>query len=158
MLWLPENKEEVAALAEIAREIEMDYLVVKPYSQHPSSKTKLYAGLDYSEWEMDTHDPFVIWRTNAIQKWDEKARPYELCLSLPFWGYMDSAGMVWGCSAHLGDDEFKYGNIGDSKFWEIWQQGMASYDSSACRHGCRMDECNRYLWELTNPSNHVNFI
>jgi cyclic pyranopterin phosphate synthase len=158
MLWLPENKEEVAILAEIAREIEMDYLVVKPYSQHPSSKTKLYADLDYSDWEMDTHDPFIIWRTRAIEKWDEKSRPYGLCYSLPFWGYIDSGGTVWGCSAHLGEDKFKYGNLSDAKFWGSWKSGLASYDSSACRYGCRMDECNRYLWQLKNPSKHQNFI
>lgn len=158
MLWLPENKEEVATLAEIAREIEMDYLVVKPYSQHPSSKTKLYANLDYSDWEMDTHDPFVIWRSKAIEKWDDKTRPYDECFALPFWGYIDSGGTVWGCSAHIGADEFNYGNINESPFWDIWKDGLDYHPIDSCRYGCRMDECNRYLWELRNPNKHVNFI
>jgi MoaA/NifB/PqqE/SkfB family radical SAM enzyme len=158
MLWLPENKEEVATLAEIAREIEMDYLVVKPYSQHPSSKTKLYAGLDYSDWEQDRHDPFIIWRSKAIEKWDDKTRPYDECLALPFWGYIDSGGTVWGCSAHIGVDEFNYGNINESAFWDIWKDGMDYHSIDSCRYGCRMDECNRYLWELRNPSKHKNFI
>jgi hypothetical protein len=31
-------------------------------------------------------------------------------------------------------------------------------DVSRCRVNCRMDEINRYLWDLKSPPEHVNFI
>jgi len=31
-------------------------------------------------------------------------------------------------------------------------------DINNCRFNCRMDKINAYLWELANPSAHVNFI
>ena len=47
LLLLEENKHEVPLLAKTLREIGMDYLTVKPFSQHPSSKVKRQ--VDYSE-------------------------------------------------------------------------------------------------------------
>jgi hypothetical protein len=33
-----------------------------------------------------------------------------------------------------------------------------SLDHGLCRDACRLDEINRYLWELKNPVKHANFI
>jgi len=75
---------------------------------------------------------------------------------------------VWGCSAHLLDERFNYGSIYDTSFREIWEgperaenlKLMASddFDIRSCKMNCRMDEVNRYLDELKNPPDHVNFI
>ena len=46
----PENKDEITLPAEIGRDIGMDYLVVKPYSQHPLSKTEKYKDIKYTEY------------------------------------------------------------------------------------------------------------
>ena len=74
---------------------------------------------------------------------------------------------MWGCSVYLGDERFFYGNIYEQSFQEIWegQKRLNSLrwvenelDASQCRVNCRMDEINRYLWDLKATPAHVNFI
>lgn len=171
ILLLPENVHEVSLLAEIARDIGMDYLVVKPYSQHPLSETKGYAEVSYADVHFDpaafSTDTFqVIMRRQAMESWDQKSRSYDRCLALPFWSYLDSAGNVWGCSMFLGDEKFLYGNINAQTFQEIWQgqqrqqslNYVATMATDECRINCRMDQINTYLWGLQHPPEHVNFI
>jgi GTP 3',8-cyclase len=175
LLLLPDNCHEAVMLAGLAREIGMDYLVIKPYSQHPQSKTTVYSSIKYNEYEylteeleeLNTNDFSVIFRIRAMREWDDKGRDYKKCLALPFWSYIDAGGNVWGCSVYLGDEKFLYGNIYKETFEEIWsgirRRESLRYveermDASDCRVNCRMDKINRYLWELKNPPEHVNFI
>ena len=175
ILLIPENKDEVVSLANLARDIGMDYLVVKPYSQHPMSKTSKYKDVKYGEYldladrlaGIRANDFNVIFRANTMSKWDKSEKKYDHCLALPFWSYIDSGGNVWGCSVYLGDERFLYGNIYENTFKEIWEgeKRMKSLkwveeelDAGKCRINCRMDEINKYLWDMKNPPEHVNFI
>ncbi len=175
LLLLPENYHEAMELAQLARHIGMDYLVVKSYSQHPQSTTNTYASIKYSEYEyladellkFNTDDFNVVFRIQTMRKWDDAQRSYQHCLALPFWSYIDAGGNVWGCSMFLNDERFLYGNIYEQSFKDIWEGDKRTsslrwveeqMDASYCRVNCRMDEVNRYLWELRNPSEHVNFI
>ncbi len=179
ILLLPEVRGEVEALALRCRDIGLDYLVVKPYSQHPQSKTRRYEGLPCDAQgaalaelagrvtALATPSFKVVFRLRGMQKVSEGTRPYDRCLGLPFWSYMDARGNIWGCSVFLGDERFLYGNVYEQGFQEIWEgpRRKASLDfvareldASTCRAGCRMDEVNRYLWELAHPHPHVNFI
>ncbi len=175
MILLPENETEAVALARTAREIGLDYLVIKPYSQHPASRTTRYRGVRYedsqdlaAEVEAEAGPGFnVIFRTNTMKKWDDGEKAYDHCLALPFWSYIDAGGDVWGCSVYLTDERFRYGNIYDQTFTDIWRGErrkrhlrwvQEEMDARQCRVNCRMDEINRYLWELKHPQAHVNFI
>lgn len=174
ILLLPDVQGEVAGLARTARDIGLDYLVVKPYSQHPQSRTTGYKDTDYKDIEnlaaeleeIRTESFRPILRTHTIHKWQEKERSYKRCLGLPFWSYMDAGGNIWGCSMFLNDERFLYGNVNESTFQEIWEgerrakalEWFKGFDTAQCRINCRMDEINRYLWELENPAAHVNFI
>ena len=175
LLLLEDNYHEAVDLAKIARDIGMDYLVVKPYSQHPQSMTTEYNSISYGDYEyladelekVQTGDFDVIFRINTMRKWDQGQRNYQCCKALPFWSYIDAGGNVWGCSMYLNDEKFLYGNIYEESFQQIWegQKRRSSlkwvegeFDSSKCRVNCSMDEVNRYLWELCNPSRHVNFV
>lgn len=174
MVLLPENAHEAADLARKARDAGMDYLVIKPYSQHPQSITDKYKNIRYADFKKLSEELkkfnrpgfSVIFRLNTMKKWDEACRPYDRCLALPFWSYIDAGGDVWGCSMFLGDKKFHYGNINELSFRRIWLgakrrkslEYVSKMDASACRVNCRMDEINRYLWQLKNPGEHVNFI
>jgi cyclic pyranopterin phosphate synthase len=176
-LLLPDNADEIKLLAHIARdEIGVDYLVVKPYSQHLFSQTKQYENLSYENYiklsqeftHLNTPNFSVIFRENTMRKHISDDR-YTKCESTPFvWGYIMANGDVYGCSAYLLDDRFNYGNIYQNSFKEIWQgdKRKASFhfvrqklNIINCRKNCRMDEVNRYLYKLINQKvPHVNFI
>lgn len=175
LLLLPDNYHEVVALAKLACAIGMNYLVIKPYSQHPQSKTKKYSTIKYDQYEylwdelkeLENDDFSVIFRIRTMKKWDMADKLYHQCLALPFWSYIDAGGNVWGCSVYLGNKNFLYGNIYEQTFKEIWEGEkrfeslswvQEKMDASKCRINCRMDEINKYLWELKSPPEHVNFI
>ena len=173
LLLLNKNYSEVVQLAGWLKSIGVDYLVVKPYSQHPLSKNAVQAEFvkerldslrvrlkDYSK------DSFsVIFRQQAINR-VSTPRSYQKCLGLPFFCYISSLGEVYPCSTYLGEKEYMYGNINENTFEEIWNSQQRrdvlhridSLDISTCRENCRLDPINQYLWELTNPPAHVNFI
>jgi cyclic pyranopterin phosphate synthase len=178
-LLLPENANEIQRLAEICRDdIGLDYLVIKPYSQHLFSETKIYEDVNYKTY-MDMSDKLeslstnsfkVVFRKHAMKKYDQNPdQRYSKCSATPFfWAYVMADGSVYGCSAYLMDEKFNYGNINTETFKEIWEGAKreANYkyvkdrlDISECRKNCRMDEVNRYLDQLKyNPIPHVNFI
>ena len=166
-------------LARLCRdEIGLDYLVVKPYSQHLFSETHAYEHVDYSAYlamseslrALNTQDFQVVFRENTMRKYmeDESSR-YRKCNATPFfWAYIMADGSVYGCSAHLLDKRFEYGNLNEQSFQTIWEgeRRKANFhyvrndlDIRECRRNCRMDEVNRYLYRLReNLVQHVNFI
>jgi radical SAM protein with 4Fe4S-binding SPASM domain len=175
MLLLPENAEEAYTLASIIKDAGGDYLVIKPYSQHLRSMTRKYEGLDYSRLielgsklqELNDDNFSVIFRAQTMLKLQEERREYETCYSTPFfWAYVMSDGCVYACSAFLEDDRFNLGNIHHNTFKEIWEgekrraclEAVQKLDIGECRRNCRMDDINRYLWQLSHPDRHVNFI
>lgn len=176
MVLLPENAHEAIVLAEKLKAIGIDYLVIKPYSQHLFSITRKYETTDYRSYlELEKQlkplnsDAFnIVFRIRTMSKLFETERNYQCCYATPFfWGYMMSDGCVYGCSAFLGDDKFNYGNIHDKSFKDIWEgeKRKANYEYiknelsiDECRKNCRMDEVNRYLWKLKHPDRHASFI
>lgn len=178
-LLLPENAGEMATLAKLCRdEIGLDYLVIKPYSQHLFSDTRIYEDIDYTAYlaleetlrRLDTASFNVVFRMNTMKKHIQAAdRRYAKCNATPmFWAYVMANGEVYGCSAYLQDQRFMYGNINDRTFQSIWEgpEREAGFrfvrnglNIDECRRNCRMDEVNRYLYDLKEGlTDHVNFI
>jgi len=179
MVLLPENQHEAVILAKRAKNAGADYIVIKPYSQHLMSVTTMekgYKDFDYSRiFPMEEEllgledDRFkVIFRRRTMEKLLDQDRHYTVCQATPFfWAYVMANGEVYGCSAYLQDSRFCYGNLNERSFTEIWE-GEARQKSfhhvrqelniTECRRNCRMDEVNRYLWDLQHPPEHVNFI
>ncbi len=98
ILLLPENFKEIVLLAKKIKDIGADYLVVKPYSQHPLSITSRYKDIKYAPY-LKLADKLrvfhnkgfeVIFRIATMKKWDEAGHPYKHCYALPFWAHIDS--------------------------------------------------------------------
>ena len=171
-LLLPENLEQVPDMAKQLCEIGVDYLTVKPYSQHLHSNHEFkidYDALLDMEKELrqyETEEFSIYFRANAMKKMHHR-KMYPKCYGLPFMTHIDAKGNVWPCVAHIGDERFRYGNIYENSFLEIWEgkkrqeadERFASMDIQlVCREACRLDEINLYLHQLKHPGTHVNFI
>lgn len=149
MVALPENEGEWRELQDIALDAGVDYVVVKPYSQHRKSNTRQYDG--YKPVQI-MHGPKLVVRSNAIES---EAHPYERCEATPFfWAYWMSTGNLYSCSAYLMDERFRLGDLQSSSFREIWegerrranwQLVRKSLDIHECRVNCRMARVNEYL-------------
>jgi len=158
MILTEDNVGDIEPTIIAARELGVDYFVIKQYSQHPSSvgitkSPPIY--INYEGWSTDTFK--VIQRDPLMNK------NYDQCYAMPFWSYLSSNGDMYGCSGHIPDSHFVLGSIYKNTLAEMWAKDnyatlIKNIDVSKCRPGCRMDHCNRYLNELVNPGKHVNFI
>ena len=118
---LPDNFDSIHSLCRHAKELGVDYVVIKPYSQHKFSETTQYNDIDYNDYlglgdELDQYnsDDFnVVFRINTIKNWlAQDENRYCKCLATPSaWAYWMASGDVYSCSAYLLDERFKLGNI-----------------------------------------------
>lgn len=171
-LLLPDNVSQVSDMAQELCEIGVDYLTIKPYSQHLHSENVLQ--IDYDEMleleqqvkKYETENFTIHFRAKAMKKMHHR-KEYKQCLGLPFMTHIDARGNVWPCVAHIGTEEFCYGNIYEQTFEAIWEgqrrravvRKLNECDvNKVCREACRLDEINKYLHELKHPGEHVNFI
>lgn len=171
LLLLPENKDEIVALAKIVKKFGFDYFTVKPFSQHPSSKARLQ--VDYSEAEeigielkeYESEDFKIYFRSKSIENLSIE-KPYNVCHGVYFMAHITASGNVCPCVVFM-EDNFYYGNINEQNFDEIWESERAEkirrlfaddFLRKNCRKNCRLDEMNKYLHTLKNPGMHVNFI
>ncbi len=173
-LLIPDNYGELGKITKVIAETGADNLIIKPYLQHPLSINKLSIG--YSDIKIkriiDQIDRFknnklkVFLRVRALEKLTE-SKPYDNCFGFSFASHITAEGNVYPCNAFVGNDRFSFGNINKNSFKKIWFGNKRKYvmrliykdyDIRKCRTSCRLDEINRYLWELRNPGFHVNFI
>ena len=153
-LLLPDNLEQLPDMAKQLKEIGVDYLTVKPYSQHLHSENTFE--INYEEMmdvekkvkEYANDDFAVYFRINAMKKVHHE-KCYRMCYGLPFMTHIDAKGNVWPCVAHIGTEELCYGNIYKQTFQEIWEgqkrleviKNLNSLDiNKVCREACRLDE------------------
>jgi len=170
---LPDNVHGIPNLIRKSKESGVDYVVLKPYSQHNSSITKTYQEVKYEadefrRYEDASTDNFqVIARVNAMEDWNGHTHNYHVCNATPyFWAYIMATGDVYTCSAYLLNSDFCMGNINNDSFSDIWLgskrqkhiEEMKSLDISQCRVNCRMNQVNKYLDQIVNPQQHANFI
>lgn len=176
MVLIPDNVDQVLPLARLGRELGVDYLVIKQCSDTVDNTLGVFNRLA-------EYDCFTATLAEAealsgpgyavIVKWNKVTnqgkRAYQNCLGVPFLLYSSGDGRIYPCGMFFNhrEEEFRMGDLVKHSFKEIlesehyWQivEKVRNIDvQSQCYANCRTDAINDFLWKLTHPPDHVNFI
>lgn len=174
LVLLPHNHQNIISFAQHLKNLGVDYFTVKPYSQHPQSRSTIDPNFSYADFteiktaldDLGDASFQVFFRADSMNKLLRHERKYEHCLGIPFWAYIDANGAVWPCLAYVGEEAFCLGSLKTQSFMLLWESErcrsiihqMSRMDISRCREICRLDSINEYLHQIVNPGTHVNFI
>jgi len=187
MVLLPKFSEQIIPLAELGKELGVDYTVIK----HCSDDEKGSLGVDYAKYfalvdilkeaEGYSGEGYLV-----KAKWSKilsgGRRRYIRCYGPPFIMQFSGSGLVAPCGMLFNNRYKKYhiGNIAEKSFKEIWQSQrywrvldlLASdkFDArTMCGSLCLQHKVNEFLWALKQgeitldepaekPPMHINFI
>lgn len=175
MVLTPGNVDQVIPLAELGRELGVDYLVVKQCSDTVESALKVYDRLgEYEHFDeilrraetigSDTYRVIIKW--GKITNRGERC--YDRCLGVPFLLYSSGDGRLYPCGMFFDHEEESY-RMGDlttqsfkeilasDRYWEVVEK-VSRLDVHQCYSNCRTHAINDFLWRLTHPPEHVNFV
>lgn len=187
MVLLPEFVDQVIPLAELSKELGVDYLIIK----HCSDDERGSLGVDYSRYhrmadilrraESYSGDKFVV-RVKWSKIMSYGRRKYSRCYGPPFIMQISGSGLVAPCGMLFNNRYKRYhiGNIVDTSFKKLWQgerywevMGLIASEKfdakTMCGSLCLQHKVNEYLWSVrhenvvplkanSDPPMHVNFI
>jgi len=175
MVLTPSNVDQVIPLAKLGRKLGVDYLVIKQCSDTQESRLGVYSQLDayenFSEVlkaaeEQSTDDYSVIVKWKKITNMGK--RNYRQCLGVPFLLYSSGDGRIYPCGMFfdIREEEFRMGDLTKQSFREIleseryWEvvKKVQELDVTKCYSNCRTHSINEFLWALSHPPEHINFI
>ena len=175
MVLTPTNVGQVVPLAKLGKKLGVDYLVIKQCSDTVESKLGVFNKFEeydsfsdiLKEAEAESTESY-----NVIVKWKKITnrgfRNYERCLGVPFLLYSSGDGKLYPCGMFFDYKEKEY-CMGDltkrsfkdiiksKRYWEVVQK-VKKIDVRKCYANCRTHAINEFVWQLTHPPAHVNFI
>ncbi|MBF0587635.1 MAG: radical SAM protein [Magnetococcales bacterium] len=181
MVLIPECFDQVIDEARLGAELGVDYFVVK---QCADSEYK-ELGVDYSDYhkmekvlheaeKYATKDYVVQIKWNKINAaaetnlYKQGIRKYDICYGTPFLAQISGNGKVYPCGPFFNKERFYIGDLHSESFhdmvmgdryWAVHEDVAKSVDvHKDCAIGCRQDYINKFLWDLKNPPDHINFI
>jgi MoaA/NifB/PqqE/SkfB family radical SAM enzyme len=187
MVLLPEFAGQIMPLAELGKELGVDYFVIK----HCSDDERGSLGIDYSKYhnlidilkeaEQYSDGDYVV-RAKWSKILSGGKRKYSRCYGPPFIMQFSGSGLVAPCGMLFNSKYKKYhiGNIVDKPFKEIWQSerywevirliASENFDArTMCGSLCLQHKVNEFLWDLKmdrrlldeadgEPPMHINFV
>ncbi len=170
-LLLEENAHEVLDFAKLMKELGVDNVQIKPYSQNPNSINKF--DIDYEKFQkfegelkaLETDSFKVFFRMKRMERIFGE-HDYKICHGLSFFTIINAKGDIVPCHLYYNNPSFVLGNINNQIFSEIWDsekrrqilEKIKQKGVEGCKKGCRLDLINSYLHRLKNPQFHDNFI
>jgi hypothetical protein len=153
----------------------VDYLVVKQCSDTVENALGIFRRLgeyaDYTD-TLRAAEALAAPGYDVIVKWrpieDQGARSYTTCLGAPFLLYSSGDGRLYPCGMFFEqrEEEFRMGDLtrqsfteilASDRYWEVVEK-VRSVDVGGCYANCKTHSINEFLWQLTHPPEHVNFI
>lgn len=187
MVLLPEFQDQILPLAELGRDLGVDYLVIK----HCSDDEEGRLGVNYDAYfglvdTLKRAEAMSYDRYSVQAKWSKilsrGKRCYSQCYGPPFIMQFSGSGLVAPCGMLFNRRYNKYhiGNIAETSFKELWQSdrywevirliGSSEFDArTMCGSLCLQHKVNEVLWKVKNqtlssdlpvgtPPPHINFI
>jgi len=181
MVLIPENFSQIRAMAEMGKALGVDYLQLKQCSDTEYGEV----GVDYSDYDRITEDlryaescsdddyqVTAKWNKLGINKetalYRDGYRKYDICYGTPFLGQISGNGKVYPCGPYFGKERFLMGDlhtmsyaeiVASDRYWDVHRDIAENVDVHCdCTVGCRQDYINKFLWDLENAPEHLNFI
>ncbi|MGD2118528.1 MAG: radical SAM protein [Chromatiales bacterium] len=181
MVLIPECFDQVIAEAKLGAELGVDYLVIK----HCSDSEYKEIGIDYEDFlrmgdvlkeaETYSNEDYVVqvkWnKINAASEtnlYKNGYRKYDVCYGTPFLLQISGNGKIYPCGPFFNKERFYIGDLHEDSFadlvrgdhyWSVHEDIAKSVDvHKDCAIGCRQDYVNKFLWDIKNPPEHINFI
>ncbi|MBF0471868.1 MAG: SPASM domain-containing protein, partial [Gammaproteobacteria bacterium] len=181
MVLIPECYDQVMTEAELGAELGVDYFVIK----HCSDSEYGEIGVNYHDFlklgdllrsaealSTDRYQVQVKWdKINAAGEsalYRDGYRKYDVCYGTPLLLQISGNGKIYPCGPFFNKERFLIGDLHQDSFyqllqgeryWEVHQDIVRSVDvHKDCAIGCRQDYINKFLWDLKNPPEHLNFI
>ncbi|MFA7254783.1 MAG: radical SAM protein [Candidatus Omnitrophota bacterium] len=187
MVLMPQFADQILPLAQLGKELGVDYLVIK----HCSDDEKGSLGVEYDKYRglVDILKEAEACSTKAYQvkaKWSKilsgGKRCYSQCYGAPLIMQFSGSGLVAPCGMLFNSQYKKYhiGNIAETSFKELWKSerywevinllASEKFDArTMCGSLCLQHKVNECLWGLKRdkapflepngpPPMHINFI
>lgn len=181
MVLIPENFDQVIKLAELGSILGVEYLQIKQCSDTEYKELGINRE-DYKRVEVDLKEAEKLSNENyqVAVKWNKinilneteiykgGYRKYDVCYGTPFLGQISGNGKVYPCGPFFEKKRFYMGDINkesyydivkSDRYWGVQNDIMNNVDVHYdCTIGCRQDYINKFIWDIKNPPEHINFI
>lgn len=174
MVMTKANFDQVVPLAKLGRELDVDYLVIKPCSD--TNDKFLDSPTDEYEANRIVFEEAKTYSTptySVVPKFSKLMnggmKDYPVCFGTQFLMAISADGSVFPCG-HWFDvrrDEFLMGNVVETPFrdivaseryWDVQKLVQTVDVNHDCESNCRQHYINQFLSRVANPPQHVNFI
>lgn len=177
MVLTPQDIDEALPLAQLAKDLGIDYLEIKHCGDTVNNDLGIYKKLDMYDQFRETlqqAEQLATEEFRVIVKWGNITRKgkrnYDYCLGAPFLLYSSGDGKLYPCGMFFSYKEAEYclGDLTKQSFRAIIESDaywntMAKIRSDIkvheeCYASCKTNAINEFLYQLKNPPQHINFI
>jgi radical SAM protein with 4Fe4S-binding SPASM domain len=171
-ILINENYNNIFDTAKKAKELGVDYFVIKRFSKHPKNTYDVPEDLWMQATEqLKQVETLTDENFNSIVRWNnfekDPNRQYSNCIGISFITQILADGGIYPCSQFFYDPNYCYGNLNDNTFEEIFNSDKrkevqkhieTKINVSKCMTFCRHHCTNQFLSTVIKTPKHENFI
>ena len=176
MVLIPDCLNEVIAEARFAIDNDIDYFVIKQFSDPGCEEMSRFALSWYDQGDtistLRKAEAMSTNRTKVVPKYgmikSKGRRPYDRCVDCPLIFQISGNSKCYPCGYLFNNPKYCYGDLREQslqeildseQYWSIIKTMRENFnvhrDCSGC---CRHDFTNAFIWGYLHPPDHINFI